>query len=53
MSGEKIVVSGFRHFFQSDSGPVQATGAIDLTIRESEVVTLDFGVFGGRPQRLR
>ena len=40
MSGEKIVVSGFRHFFQSDSGPIQATGVIDLAIREGEVVTL-------------
>ena len=40
MSSDKIVVSGFRHFFQSDSGPVQATGEIDVTIREGEVVTL-------------
>jgi ABC-type taurine transport system ATPase subunit len=40
MSADKIVVSGFRHFFQSDSGPVQATGEIDVSIREGEVVTL-------------
>ncbi len=40
MSADKIVVSGFRHFFQSDSGRVQATGEIDVTIREGEVVTL-------------
>ena len=39
MSADKIVVSGFRHFFQSDSGRVQATGQIDATIREGEVVT--------------
>ena len=37
---DKIEVSGFRHFFQTEGGPVQATGRIDLTIREGEFVTL-------------
>ena len=39
-SAEKIVVSGFRHFFDTEDGPVQATGVIDLTIRAGEFVTL-------------
>jgi NitT/TauT family transport system ATP-binding protein len=37
---EKIVVSGFRHFFDTADGPVQATGYVDLTIRAGEFVTL-------------
>ena len=37
---EKIVVSGFRHFFDTADGPVQATGHVDLTIRAGEFVTL-------------
>ena len=37
---DKISVSGFRHFFQTEGGPVQATGSIDLAIREGEFVTL-------------
>jgi ABC-type nitrate/sulfonate/bicarbonate transport system ATPase subunit len=37
---DKIVVSRFRHFFQTEGGPVQATGEIDLKIRPGEFVTL-------------
>jgi NitT/TauT family transport system ATP-binding protein len=37
---DKIVVSGFRHFFDTADGPVQATGTVDLTIRAGEFVTL-------------
>jgi NitT/TauT family transport system ATP-binding protein len=37
---DKIEVSGFRHFFQTEGGPVQATGCIDLSIRPGEFVTL-------------
>ena len=37
---EKIVVSGFRHFFDTAGGPVQATDLVDLTIRSGEFVTL-------------
>ena len=37
---DKIVVSGFRHFFPTSDGPVQATDVVDLTIRVGEVVTL-------------
>ena len=37
---DKIAVTGFRHFFQTEGGPVQATGHIDLSIREGEFVTL-------------
>ena len=37
---DKIVVSGFRHFFDTEDGPVQATGEIDLKIRAGEFVTL-------------
>ncbi|MDB5602593.1 MAG: hypothetical protein JWN71_4637 [Xanthobacteraceae bacterium] len=37
---DKIVVSGFRHFFETEDGPVQATGHIDLVIRGGEFVTL-------------
>ena len=37
---EKIVVSGFRHFFDTADGPVQATAHVDLTIRAGEFVTL-------------
>jgi NitT/TauT family transport system ATP-binding protein len=39
-SAEKIVVSGFRHFFDTEDGPVQATGEIDLKIGTGEFVTL-------------
>jgi NitT/TauT family transport system ATP-binding protein len=37
---DKIVVSGFRHFFETADGPVQATDLVDLTIRAGEFVTL-------------
>jgi ABC-type nitrate/sulfonate/bicarbonate transport system ATPase subunit len=37
---DKITVSGFRHFFQTADGPVQATDTIDLSIRAGEFVTL-------------
>jgi NitT/TauT family transport system ATP-binding protein len=37
---DKIVVSGFRHFFATADGPVQATDYVDLTIRAGEFVTL-------------
>src|SRR6185437_3439531 len=37
---EKIVVSGFRHFFETADGPVQATGRVDITICAGEFVTL-------------
>ena len=36
----KIVVAGFRHFFNTADGPVQATDTVDLTIRAGEFVTL-------------
>lgn len=39
-NAEKIVVSGFRHFFDTEDGPVQATGVIDLKIATGEFVTL-------------
>jgi NitT/TauT family transport system ATP-binding protein len=39
-SASKIAVSGFRHFFDTEDGPVQATGEIDLTIGAGEFVTL-------------
>jgi NitT/TauT family transport system ATP-binding protein len=39
-TADKIVVSGFRHFFDTADGPVQATGHVDLRIRTGEVVTL-------------
>jgi NitT/TauT family transport system ATP-binding protein len=39
-SGDKIVVSGFRHFFDTADGPVQATDTVDLRIRAGEFVTL-------------
>src|SRR5436305_4867450 len=38
--GEKIVVSKFRHFFETADGPVQATDYVDLAIRAGEFVTL-------------
>src|SRR5262245_6637473 len=38
--GDKIVVSGLRHFFDTADGPVQATDLIDLSIRGGEFVTL-------------
>src|SRR5438093_13676628 len=37
---EKIVVAGFRHFFETADGPVQATDTVDLAIRAGEFVTL-------------
>jgi len=37
---DKITVSGFRHFFQTERGAVQATGTIDMTMRAGEFVTL-------------
>ena len=37
---DKIVVSGFRHFFDTADGPVQATDQVDLAIRAGEFVTL-------------
>ncbi len=37
---EKIVVAGFRHFFDTADGPVQATDKVDLSIRAGEFVTL-------------
>ena len=36
----KIVVSGFRHFFETADGPVQATDYVDLAIGAGEFVTL-------------
>jgi len=39
-SGEKITVSGFRHYFRTDGGRVQATGLVDLAIQPGEFVTL-------------
>jgi NitT/TauT family transport system ATP-binding protein len=40
VSTAKIVVSGFRHSFETLDGPVQATELIDLSIRAGESVTL-------------
>jgi len=37
---DKIIVSGFRHFFDTADGPLQATGLIDISIRAGEFVTL-------------
>jgi NitT/TauT family transport system ATP-binding protein len=37
---DKIAVSGFRHFFDTADGPVQATDYVDLTIGAGEFVTL-------------
>ena len=37
---DKIIVSGFRHFFDTADGPVQATGVVDVRIRAGEFVTL-------------
>jgi NitT/TauT family transport system ATP-binding protein len=37
---DKIVVSGFRHFFDTADGPVQATGHVDFRIRAGEFVTM-------------
>ena len=39
-SDAKIVVSGFRHFFETADGPLQATDRIDLAIPAGEFVTL-------------
>ena len=40
MNKDKITVSGFRHFFATEGGPVQATGVIDIAIQPGEFVTL-------------
>jgi NitT/TauT family transport system ATP-binding protein len=40
MLPDKIVVSGFRHFFATADGPVQATGKVDIRIAAGEFVTL-------------
>jgi len=40
MNHDKITVSGFRHFFATEGGPVQATGVIDIAIQPGEFVTL-------------
>ena len=37
---DKIVVSGFRHFFDTADGPVQATDQVDMRIKAGEFVTL-------------
>jgi len=37
---DKIEVSGFRHYFRTETGSVQATGTIDLSIKAGEFVTL-------------
>jgi NitT/TauT family transport system ATP-binding protein len=37
---DKIVVSSFRHFFDTADGQIQATGLIDLAIEAGEFVTL-------------
>jgi NitT/TauT family transport system ATP-binding protein len=37
---DKIVVSGFKRFFDTADGEVQATGQIDLAIKAGEFVTL-------------
>src|SRR5258708_12218820 len=37
---DKIVVSGFKHTFDTADGQVQATGQIDLAIKPGEFVTL-------------
>jgi len=37
---DKIAVSGFRHFFDTTDGPVQATDTVDMRIRAGEFVTL-------------
>jgi len=39
-SSDKIVVSGFRHFFATADGEVQATDKVDLAIRSGEFVAL-------------
>jgi ABC-type nitrate/sulfonate/bicarbonate transport system ATPase subunit len=39
-SDHKIVVSGFRHFFDTADGQIQATGLIDLAVKAGEFVTL-------------
>jgi NitT/TauT family transport system ATP-binding protein len=37
---DKIVVAGFRHFFDTADGPVQATDQVDMRIKAGEFVTL-------------
>jgi ABC-type nitrate/sulfonate/bicarbonate transport system ATPase subunit len=39
-TGDKIVISGFKHAFDTADGQVQATGQIDLAIKPGEFVTL-------------
>jgi NitT/TauT family transport system ATP-binding protein len=39
-AGDKIVVAGFQHAFDTADGQVQATGQIDLAIKPGEFVTL-------------
>jgi NitT/TauT family transport system ATP-binding protein len=39
-AGAKITVAGFRHFFDTADGPVQATDTIDLQVHSGEFVTL-------------
>jgi NitT/TauT family transport system ATP-binding protein len=39
-AGDKIVVVGFKHSFDTADGQVQATGQIDLAIKPGEFVTL-------------
>src|SRR3981189_740667 len=39
-AGNKIVVVGFKHAFDTADGQVQATGKIDLAIKPGEFVTL-------------
>jgi NitT/TauT family transport system ATP-binding protein len=38
--GDKILVSGFKHSFDTADGKVQATGQIDLAVKPGEFVTL-------------
>jgi NitT/TauT family transport system ATP-binding protein len=40
VAAAKIVVSGFRHAFATEDGPIQATDTIDVAIQAGEFVTL-------------